>query len=134
MACICQLSFEAQNGNACPKAHPAHGKKKFRKLSLVRMIKVAFHLCQAQMCLVASWQCGNASSAPKQPLWKQRNATSCCLENQVGEEHGTGKCKKSRGIYSSTQRSFGAHNGEAEHGPQTRRSPAGISSFPLFPD
>lgn len=96
--------------------------KKFRKLSLVRKMKIC-HLSQAN-AFVGSQQCGNASSAPIKLLWKQRNAASFCLGSQVGDGHEAGKSKKSKGIHSATQWTFGASNGEAEHWPSDQKVPS----------
>lgn len=83
-------------------------------------MRLSCHLFQAQMRLLDhSSVVGNASSAPIKPLWKQRNVTSFCLENQVGDGHGVTKSTQS-----STQWTFGASNGEVEHWPSDQKVPS----------
>ena len=74
--------------------------------------------------LVGSQQCGNASSAPIKPLWKQRNATCFCLGRGVEDVTEYGKSKKSEGIHSLTQWTSGASNGEAERWPSDQKVPS----------
>lgn len=77
--------------------------KNFRKLSLVRMMKVSFHLRQAQMYLAGSQQCGNASSAPRWLYRSKEMQPPAVPGHQVGDGHGVGKSKKSRDIHLSTK-------------------------------
>lgn len=116
--------FKLKVDKYVPKPTPHMEGKKFRKLSLVRTMEAPFHLCQAQMCPVGSQRPGNASSALRSPLQKQSNATSCHPGNQVGDGHGVRTSEESRGIQSSTQRSFGASNGEAERRPSDQKVPS----------
>lgn len=116
--------FKLRVDKYVPKPTPHMEGKKFRKLSLVRTMDAPFHLCQIQTCSVGSQRRGHAPSAPRSPLWKQSNATSCHAGSQVGDGHEVGMSEKSRGIQSSTQRSFGAPNGEAERRPSDQKVPS----------
>lgn len=108
--------------------------KKFGPLPLVRMIKVSFHYNKHNCVLLDHSNVGMFDQLQDSLHGSKETGPPEVPGNQVGDGMRQKRVEREGALTHQLNEALGHLIGRLNTGPQTRRSPAGISSFPLLPD